>query len=217
MMNPKHKSDRALLQLMLRAQRLASQDRGSERGYAMLLTVAISILILGLLNSYLLISNINKSATAAYVDGASTFYAAESALNQRASQIREKFIGYATPTGTSPGKTAATPIVTAANISNCFPLGISTTPTTNNFACQNYVFASGRYDNVTYQGTQSGTSFGGGGTYTAKNQTETYLAYTFVADKTNYATTGTTTLAYPDPVPIPADRAYGGLDAQEYK
>jgi Tfp pilus assembly protein PilX len=221
MMNPKHNSDRALLQLMLRAQRLASQDPGSAGGYAMLLTIVISILILGLLSSYLLLSNINKSATAAYVEGASTFYAAESALNQRASQIRERFIGYKTPTGTSPGQTTATPIVTATNIVNCFPLGISATSTTDDFACQNYAFASSRNDNVTYQGTNSrsgsGTSFGGGGTYTTKNQTESYLAYTFVADKTNYANIGTKTLTYPDPVPIPAGRAYGGLDAQEYK
>ncbi|WP_309743183.1 hypothetical protein [Chamaesiphon sp. OTE_20_metabat_361] len=213
-MNNKPNPDRSLLHFMLRAQQIAQQDGRSDKGYAMLIVSFISIAMFSMLAAYMTMANLSKSSTNAYVNGTNSFYVAESGLNRRAEQLRQKFVGYATPSGTSPGQTTTTPIVTPANISNCFSLGTtSTISPSNDFECGNYPF---RYNN------NIAKSINGDGNVVLSEQDNNsnsinYLAYTFVADKTAYATTGTTTLTYPEPKTIEADQPYAGLLAQEYK
>lgn len=205
--NPNHQT---LLQFMLRAQHLARQDARSDRGSAMLIASIVTILLFSMLGAFMTMTNLNKSATNAYIDGNNTFYAAESGLNRRASQIRDNFVGYDTPNGTSP-LTSTTSLTTA--MSSCFPVSTTTSVTANDFECRNYPF---RYNN----NAETATDRDGNivlSDVDNNSKSVNYVAYTFVADKTNYATSGTTTLTYPTPTEIPNDQAYGGLSAQEYK
>jgi Tfp pilus assembly protein PilX len=151
-----------LLQFILRAQQIAQQDPQHERGYAMVVVSIVSVVMFSMLGAYLLVANISKSSTNAYVDGTNTFYAAESGLNKRADQLRQRFVGYAVPTGLSPGQTTAASPVTPANIVNCFPIAVSTSSTVlgDDFECRNYAF---KYN------SNSATVTGSGGTTQATN------------------------------------------------
>ncbi len=229
-MNKQMKPDQSLLQFMLRAQQqLARQNaQSSDKGYVMMLTSIITILLFSMLGAYLTMTNLNKSAVAAYADTNNTFYAAESALNKRAALVAAKFDEYGTPTGDGIGKTAA-------NIANCFPVGPKSTPTAatatraaDDFECLNFPSESKSSSNTVYQsldGTSTnGSSWGGSGTFTTKTETNNYLAYTFVADTTNYATapiapTATTpgTPGTPNAKVVPSGEDYAGLNVMEYK
>jgi hypothetical protein len=231
-MNKQMKPDRNLLQFMLRAQQqLARQNaQSSDKGYVMMLTSIITILLFSMLGAYLTMTNLNKSAVAAYADGNNTFYAAESALNKRAAMVAAKFDNYGTPTGADLGKTAD-------KINQCFKSTIGASPTAataavpaNDFECLNFPSSSSSATNVTYQNTNSSaknssSSWGGSGTVTSKTDTSNYLAYTFVADTTAYKTAPIApTVANPAGVPgtpnaivVPADEDYAGLNALEYK
>jgi Tfp pilus assembly protein PilX len=208
-------NNRSLVYFLLQTKQIGQQDSRSDQGYAMMLTAIVSILLFSLLTAYMTISNLSKSSTNAYVDGTNTFYAAESGLNGRAEQLRQKFIGYASPTGTSPGATSSA--VTAANVSNCFTQSISTTAsiTTNDFECRNYAF---RYGNSSATVKNLGTTDAWGGVTetTNKNETINYTAFTFVADRTNRINPTDPTSA-PVAVRIPPGQAYEGLNAQEYR
>jgi Tfp pilus assembly protein PilX len=195
---------------MLRAQHLARQDARSDRGSAMLIASIVTILLFSMLGAFMTMTNLNKSATNAYIDGNNTFYAAESGLNRRASQIRDNFVDYATPNGTSP--LTSTTSLTAA-MSSCFPISTTTSITTNDFECRNYPF---RYNNnaETAQDSNGNIVLSD---VDNNSKSVNYTAFTFVADKTNYATSGTTTLTYPTPTQIPAGQTYSGLNAQEYR
>ncbi len=205
-------TDRRLLQLLLRAQHLARKDGRTDEGYAMMLVSIVTILIFSLLGAFLTMTNLNKSSTNAYVDGSNTFYTAESGLNARADLIRQKFIGYATPTGLSPGQLTTSSTVTPNSVTNCY----ATTANlgTGDFACNNFTF---RYTKNDVYGKNVGQgSQDANGSTEIGNQTSSiaYTAYTFVADKTNYSTTSNP----PAPVPqaIPAGQTYSGLNALEY-
>jgi hypothetical protein len=157
--------------------------------------------------AYMTMSNLTKSSTNAYIDGTNTFYAAESGLNRRAEQLRQKFFGYALP-----GNTTATP--NPSNIATCFPLSLTTTPTANNdFECRNYPF---KYNNNIAQTTSTD---GSGATVLSeqdggKNSIQ-YTSFTFVQDKTSYVA-GSSPPA-PTPTRIPAGQTYAGLNALEYR
>lgn len=200
---------------MLRVQLLDRQDPKSETGYGMMMMISIfSILLFSMMAAALTMSNLSKLSTDSYIDANNTFYVAESGLNIRAAQLRQKFIDYATPSGLSPGQTTAGSVVTSSNMSNCFPLGItSTISPTEDFECRNYAFRSNNniarvYDrdgNVTIAEQDNNSNSGN------------YIAYTFIADQTAYATAGTTTLTYPSYTTVPADRAFAGIKMLEYK
>jgi hypothetical protein len=209
-MNKKLNPDRALLYFMLRAQQIAQQDERSDKGYAMVMVSMLSIALLSMLAAYLTITGLNKSSTSAYVDGTNTFYVAESGLNQRAQQLRDRFINYSLPTGLSPGATAATDYVPATNITRCFNIATNLTASaTNDFECRNFAY------NHTDTSTASTKSNADGSLSTIEaNRNVNYNAYTFVADRTNYAP-GVTPRA-PRSVVIPASQAYAGLNAMEY-
>jgi hypothetical protein len=194
---------------MLRAQQIA-QDRRSDKGYAMLMTSMITIAMFSMLAAYMTMTNLSKSSTNAYVDGTNTFYAAESGLNKRAEQLRQKFVGYATPTGDSPGSTT-TSVVTAANISNCYSVSVSAAITvTNDFECRNYSY---RYNNNIAEVKDSNGNIVLSEQNGNRNSID-YIAYTFVANKTVPAPGSTTT---PVTKTIDAGENFAGLKAQEYR
>jgi hypothetical protein len=199
-----------LIQFILRAQQIAQQDPHQENGYAMVIVSIVSVVMFSMMGAYLLVTNISKSSTNAYVDGTNTFYAAESGLNKRADQLRQKFVGYAVPTGLSPGQVTRADAVTPGNIVNCFPVAVSTSSTvlSDDFECRNYAF---KYNN------NSAVVTGSGGTTQATDISKQidYTAFTFVADKTIYDPTSA--VAAPVPTVIPSGQLYAGLNSQQYR
>jgi Tfp pilus assembly protein PilX len=203
-MNQPQNPNQKFLQLMLRAQYLARHDARSERGYAMVVVSIISIFMFSLLVAYMTITNLTKSSTNAYIDGSNSFYAAESGLNKRAQQLREKFVGYTLPSAGS----ASVP----SNVSECFPILTTATVSLNDFECRNYQFT---YNNNIANAKNSDGNIvisEGNGNRNSIN----YIAHTFVVDRTNYKDTTNKSLG-PDPTRISAGQAYAGLNAQEYK
>jgi Tfp pilus assembly protein PilX len=200
MINKKPNLDRPFIQFLLRAQQVAQQDPRSEKGYAMLIVSIITISMFSLLAAYMTMANLSKSSTDAYIDGTNTFYAAESGLNKRAEQLRQKFIGYAAPankTGTA----------NPANISTCFSLSLTTTNTADNdFECRNYGF---NYNNNIAQVTASGGATVISEQDNGRNKIR-YTAYTFVAPKQDYIATPPTRSV------IPSGQLYAGLNNLEY-
>ena len=199
-----------LIQFIIRAQQLTRQDSQQESGYAMVIVSIVTVVMFSMIGAYLLVTNISRSSTNAYVDGTNTFYAAESGLNKRADQLRQRFVGYAVPTGLSPGQITKTEPVTPGNISNCFPVAISTdtSNTDNDFECRNYAF---KYNN------NSATVTGSGGTTQSTDFSKQidYTAFTFVADNTTYDPTSAVTA--PVPTVIPSGQLYAGLNSQQYR
>lgn len=199
-----------LWQFVLRAQQIARQDSAHDRGYAMVVVSIISVVLFSLMGAYLLVTNITRSSTNAYVDGNNTFYAAESGLNKRADQLRQRFVGYAVPTGLSPGQTVSTDPVTPANIANCFAIPISTTvsASASDLECRNYAF---KYN------SNSALVSGSDGTVQATDVSKQidYTAFTFVADKTIYDPTSA--VAAPVPSVIPSGQPFAGLNSQQYR
>jgi hypothetical protein len=196
-------SNLAFVQFLLRAQQVGRDETRSENGYVMIMTVIISVMLFSMMGAYLTITNLSKLSTNAYADGASTFYAAESGLNTRAQELRQKFVGYAMPSGSSP-----------ANISSCFPLSIAATASTSgeDFACRNYGF---RYNNNSAVNLNSNGETALSGGDDNKNSVN-YVAYTFVVDRTDYTDLLNKGLG-PKPSLIPSGQAYAGLNAQKYK
>jgi hypothetical protein len=197
--------DRTLLYLMLRAQQLIRQESirtGNEGGYAMMIVSIVTVMMFSLLAAYLTITNITRSATNAYTEGNSTFYTAESGLNRRSDAIRQKFINYATPTGTSPGAIAGV-IAGPENMVACLD-GDLTNDGTDDFACQTL---EPSYNHLT--GTTVST-----GAATDYSNSVKYSAYTFVSDRTTYLDP---VRKIPQVQRIPSGQVYAGLNAQEYR
>jgi hypothetical protein len=187
--------------LFLKAQK---QDKLSEQGYAMAVVSILSIIMFSLLAASLIFSNLAKSRTDAFVDTQSSFAVAESGLNKRAAELQAKLETYSGIAGVSnPNK----------KVDSCFddkfkiPTGKKqSTPTeTDDFECRNYSFDSS--NNI------SRVAAAGGGISLDSNGQDTnkYLAYTFVADKTRYVG------ASPDSTPIPVGEPFAGLNAAEYR
>ena len=189
---------------MLRVQYLSQQDPQSDRGYAMVIVSIISLFMFSMLAAAMTITNLTKSSTNAYIDGNNTFYAAESGLNQRASQTRDKFVNYSTPA--SNGGTAPT------QISQCFSIPTNQTPTTNDFECRNYPYL---YKNQAAKvNDSSGNTVLNDSAVNSNNVT--YTAYTFVTDVTVCAD-GTQNRPCAPAKTTLTTGPYTGLNAQEYK
>lgn len=77
-----------------------------EQGFA-LITALIMLVVLGaLLTAYLVTTRIDLASTQATTSSSVGFFAAEGGANLRAQAIRNRFDGYAVPTGTSPTSNA---------------------------------------------------------------------------------------------------------------
>ncbi|MBL1209875.1 hypothetical protein [Geminocystis sp. GBBB08] len=86
-----------------------------EQGYILVIALGIILALSGLMALYAKTNNKSEKETAmAAASSNSGFYGAEGQLNVRANQIREKFLNYGTPQGTSPSKADAC-FVTGAN------------------------------------------------------------------------------------------------------
>ena len=192
---------------MLRAQQHARKE-SSDTGYAMMLTSILTIFIFSLLAAYLTITNISKSATNAYTEANSTFYAAESGLNQRSDAVRQKFVNYATPTGVSPGAVPGS-ISGPNHMAFCLDTDL-TNDGSGDFSCQkidyNYKHATG----TTVSRDTNGQSLAASD---YANNIK-YTAYSFVSDRTIYSNP---ILRIPQVQTIPAGQVYAGLNAQEYR
>ncbi len=199
---------------MLRAQQLARQDVKADRGYAMMMTSIVTIMLFSLMGAFLTMTNIAKSSTDAYIDGNNTFYAAESGLNRRANELRQRFENYNSP---SDGATTAEERTQADRVPTkmkpCYSKDVisPTNPaTSNDFECRNYPY---KYSN------RFGSSVDKNGAIVLNENQDNnsaaieYKAYTFVRDNTNYDTAST-----PAPIPIVIPIGpYIGLNAQEYR
>jgi hypothetical protein len=190
-----------LLCSILRTQILTAQEARNS-GYAMLIVSVLSTMMFSLMAAYLTMSNITRAATDAYIEGNSTFYAAESGLNKRAEAVRQRFLKYRRPDGTSPAEVSGQ-AATVDNMDGCLDKDDNNNGT-GDFACQRLVFNYRQGSS----GKREGDSFSNG---TSLVQ---YTAHTFLADRTVYA----------DPVrkipvmqPIPPGQVFEGLNAQEYR
>jgi hypothetical protein len=197
-----------LLYIMLRAQLLAKQE-SSDRGYVMLFVSILSVMIFSLLAAYLMMTNLSRASTNAYVEGNSTFYAAESGLNQRANAMRQKFIDYGTPKGDSPGLLPAGQLASSATMAACVD-GDKANDGSNDFACQtlelNYRHSMGtRVDNGADGKSLTATNF---------NDNVKYTAYTFASDRTIYTDP---IRKIPQVTNIPSGQVFAGLNAMEYR
>jgi Tfp pilus assembly protein PilX len=187
-----------LLCLFLRAQKI---NKSSEQGYAMAMVSMVSIIMLSLLAASMTFSNLAKTRTDAFVDTHSAFAVAESGLNKRAIDLQTKLATY------SGLRTIANPLT---NLSSCFGVSIpagqreSTSSGTNDFECRNYSFESS--NNI------SKVASGGNIVLNSNEQDKnTYVAYTFVADKTRLGTDGRPIYSN-----ILTGEPFAGLNAVEY-
>lgn len=188
---------------------LSKDDPRSERGYAMLIVSIVLIVMFSMISAYLVLADVTKKRTNAFVDGNSTFYVAESGLNSRVQELRQKFLDYEIPKGTVPGGvTTATP----QTMGNCFSVIIPTGATksvqnsTNDFECRNYSFKN----NNNIATVVSGGNIVLGEANNSMNAIK-YVAYTFVSPDKDYTTTA------PPAMVLGAGQPYAGLSAQEYK
>jgi hypothetical protein len=203
--NPK-KSDLTLFQFMLRAQQIAQQEQGTEKGYAMMITSLLSIVLFSLLAAYMTMTNLSKASTNAYVDGTNTFYAAESGLNKRAQELRERF-----SLSILPSSVAAPP----ADVSACFAITMadyrnaSASNSNNDFECRNYRFQHTN-NSAIVKSLGNEKAMGGSVEVTNQNDLVNYIVYTFVKPKQDYAVTP------PTPQRIVSGEPFAGLNALDY-
>jgi hypothetical protein len=226
-MNHPKSPNSQLLQFMLRAQQLARQDVKTDKGYAMMMTSIITIMLFSLMGAFLTMTNLAKSSTDAYIDGNNTFYAAESGLNRRASELYQRFRNYNSPGdgATATDKTSPTfiPTFRPTAMSACY--GSTTAPILGrDLECRSYNFqynnniakAAGSDPNsiVLSEGDGTTAKQEEDGVTADRKSSVRYKAYTFVSDKTNYDNTVTP----PAPISstIPPGSTYAGLFAQEY-
>ncbi len=98
-MNKQAKPQKKLTWLLLKIYQ-SRQDR--ERGYALVIGLFLLVSMLGLLGAYAKVTQLENMSSTSSSDSNSGFYAAEAGLNLRAEEIRQKFVDYNKPTGTSP-------------------------------------------------------------------------------------------------------------------
>jgi hypothetical protein len=77
-----------------------------HQGFAVVTTLLLCVVLGVLITAYFFTTNIELSSNRATTQGVSGFYAAEGGLNLRGETIRQTFVGYNVPTGTSPSTTS---------------------------------------------------------------------------------------------------------------
>jgi hypothetical protein len=202
-----------LIKLILRARQVESlQENRSEQGYIMLLTTVISIVMFSLLGAYLMMTDMSKTASGSYIDSSNTFTVAESEMNIRANQVRNRFAGFGRPNGTMPaGFPTNTPISplnrkpTSAEIlaamQKCIG-GNDSEKGSEDFVCRKDDNNKSKWKSFKITGDNT----------TEEEKTSNYIAYSFVADKTNYDKN-----TQAPQIQLMKDPVYGGLFAQTYK
>ncbi|PSB58197.1 hypothetical protein C7B77_05635 [Chamaesiphon polymorphus CCALA 037] len=188
---------------MLRAQQIAQQEPRTDRGYAMMTISIVSVLIFSVLAAYMTIANLSKSSTNASVDANNGFYVAESGLNKRAEQLRQKFANTITPSAGSG--------TTPTSIVSCFSVLTTASLTSNDFECRNYLFEHSDRSSVKVKNLGNKDAIGGSTEVTDRNQTLDYTAFTYVKPERDYTTTP------PASTVISPGEPFAGLNALEYR
>jgi hypothetical protein len=210
-MNHPKSPNSQLLQFMLRAQQLARQDVKTDKGYAMMMTSIITIMLFSLMGAFLTMTNLAKSSTDAYIDGNNTFYASESALNRRAQELRARFENYNSPSdGATTLAERAETNRKPTTMSACYTATTAPSPISD-FECRNYTFTYN--NNIARTAGTNGDSIVLSEADGNSSKVE-YKAFTFVSDKTDY--NNASSVREPTPTVI-ASGTYAGLNAQEYK
>lgn len=78
------------------------RDDKSQRGFALITVLMLLALVMTLGLGYFTLTRIELSCARSSMDSFRGFYAAEAGLNVRADQVRQTFVGYNRPAGTSP-------------------------------------------------------------------------------------------------------------------
>ena len=126
-MKKKYQSN-LLFSLLSKYSKLSSHE---EKGYILVIAIGIVLAVSALLALYAKTTQADKITATSSLDSNTGFYAAESGLNLRAEQIRQIFVNYNTPTGTSPSSPTACLDANNSNDGN------------GDLQCQNYNFVSG--------------------------------------------------------------------------
>lgn len=108
--------------------------RKNDKGFALLAVLLFVAVLLGLFNTYMVVTKTELGLVKTTRDSASGFNAAEAGLNLRAELVRSKFLDYARPAGESPG-----------SIENCDAGNTGD----GDFECKSYDFAN-KHTSVTY-------------------------------------------------------------------
>ncbi|MCP3979329.1 MAG: hypothetical protein GY716_08375 [bacterium] len=78
------------------------RPRETQNGFAIVTVMVLLATLTSVLAAYALLTRVERETTRSSMNGTRAFYAAESGLNLRAEDIRQIFIGYNRPAGTSP-------------------------------------------------------------------------------------------------------------------
>ncbi len=84
---------------------MKSSDAVRERGFVLITMLLLLSVLTALLGAYLTTSKIELATTRHSKQSITGFYAAEAGLNMRAEEIRQAFLGYNLPSGTTPSGT----------------------------------------------------------------------------------------------------------------
>ena len=76
-----------------------------RKGFALVSTLIFLTVLMALLTAYFVLTRIELGTTVASARQTTGFYAAEAGLNLRAEEVRQRFLGYNRPSGTSPSPT----------------------------------------------------------------------------------------------------------------
>jgi hypothetical protein len=182
--------------LLLKA--ITIQREQHSQGYAMLLTAVMAVVLFSMVSMYLFSSRLYKSSWNSIIDGTTTFYAAESGLNQRAHKTHAKFIGFSQPTGITPNGTSP-----AEKMAACIT-GASGQQGNQDFQCGVEYFDY-------YEQIGSATGISSISAKQSKSGTGSkYAAYTFVQPNPQDSPD------YPISRRIPPGEIFAGLNAIEY-
>lgn len=75
-----------------------------NQGFVLITTMMMTTVLMALFAAYFVMSRVELAATRLSRDGVTGFYAAEAGLNMRAEIVRQEFLGYNRPSGTSPAE-----------------------------------------------------------------------------------------------------------------
>ena len=117
--------------LFWQRKRINRKRKSQEEGYILVTVFGLLIATVLLFVAYSLATNFERKMTLASADSNNGFYAAESGLNIRAEEIRQKFVGYNQPNGTSPNSFTACVNQAAGNVG------------TGDFACETHQLSAG--------------------------------------------------------------------------
>jgi hypothetical protein len=106
---------------------LARSSCRQDRGYVLVTVLGVGIAMLGLLTTYMVVARTERVGVNASRDSSTGFSAAEAGLNLRAEALRQDFLGFSRPAGTTPQSSFCS---------------TSDTDTNNDFRCINYRFAA---------------------------------------------------------------------------